>query len=117
MNAAIAGQDLSGFTALMCAVYCDNLPVVRLLLHADTNLHMFDGLGFTALHLAAQHSRTEVMKLLLQRGAGANDRHEVNLFAPLMRCQETAPIKLLLDAGADVHATDFHLSNSLHHAG
>ena len=64
-------QNGRGHTALMCAIGCGNVPVVKLLLQCDGNLPLKDTKGYTALHHAAMHGNLDVVRLLLHAGASA----------------------------------------------
>ena len=77
-------------TALLWAVFADNVEAAAWLLHhgADMNLrHDFGGAthgkGAVALHLAAQYSRLKCLKLLLDRGADRTIKDELYQATPL----------------------------------
>src|SRR5262249_31390401 len=68
--------------------------------------------GWTGLHRAAQQGHTEVVRLLLEHGAGPNAREPGDHTYPLHWAAAHGHIEIvraLLDAGADVHgAGDDH---------
>ena len=92
--------------------------VVKLLLAAGADPAATDSNGDTALHLAVEFKRGATW-LLLQNGVGVDLRNEQGV-TPLMRAaathQESGLVTQLLDAGADVNATDDHCWTPLHWA-
>ena len=81
--------------------------------------------GDTALHVAAAGYRVEIAKLLLAAGADPNAARNHRRSAPLhyaadgSGCEperQVAMIRLLLDAGADIHAQDKNGATPLHRA-
>jgi ankyrin repeat protein len=78
---------------------------------AGADIRHCDDAGCTALHTAIHCSHLPVTKLLLGRGADAVlNTMQCSLCAccdqvsALMMCRDTAILKLLLTAGADVYA-------------
>lgn len=61
--------DVTGRTALMCAVEGGHDEIVGMLLAAGAIVDRQNQSGETALHLAARHGRTAAARLLLQAGA------------------------------------------------
>jgi ankyrin repeat protein len=57
------------WTALMGAAYCGHVAVARVLLDLGASLDLRDSEGGTALYLAADRCKADVVTLLLQRGA------------------------------------------------
>jgi ankyrin repeat protein len=110
----VNAQSKNGATALMFAARGD-IESTRTLLGAgaDTNLQIPDW-GGTALIIAATMGKTDVVQLLLDKGANPNQRDN-NSFTPLhaavrdsdygedavQRAAAVATIKVLLKAGAD----------------
>src|SRR6266704_2110667 len=85
--------------------------------------------GDTALHLAAAGYRVEIAKLLLAAGADPNAAKNHRRSRPLHYAadgylenpawdakRQVAMIRLLLDAGADIHAQDKNGATPLHRA-
>jgi hypothetical protein len=102
------GQDALGFTQPRL---WDDLEVVRGLVKAgaDVNYLFFD--GTTPLHGAAQHGSPEVVKYLLDCGARtgvwSRSLNQTPLHRAVLDSRDAvalAKMKLLLDAGEDLHA-------------
>jgi hypothetical protein len=81
--------------------------------------------GDTALHAAAAGYRVEIAKLLLAAGADANAAGNHRRSSPLHYAadgngcaseRQLAMIRLLLEAGADIHAQDKNGATPLHRA-
>ncbi len=97
-------------TALLSAVHRDDLPTVRQLLAADTNVrdlvNTANRYGVTPLSLACTNGNTAVVEALLAAGADANTPLRGGE-TPLMTAARTGrvgPVKALLARGADVNA-------------
>ncbi len=56
--------DEWGKTALKWACIFGDTGVVKLLLEANADIHMVNGCGMTALKIAKQNGRTEIVELL-----------------------------------------------------
>lgn len=106
-------QDQDGWTSLYIACDNNNFKIAELLIkyNADPNLADNDS-KITPLLIAASKANVELMKLLINNNAEVNIN---TLFGtPLhaaAKCNYTIPskmaaIKLLIDNGADVYATD-----------
>ncbi|MGA7887441.1 MAG: ankyrin repeat domain-containing protein [Acidobacteriaceae bacterium] len=99
-----------------------DLPQLRALLDADpAGAHSFSGDGWTPLHLAAAFGGPEAVRFLLERGAGVhavsrNPQQNQPLHAALALSGDLAAIRLLLDAGAEVNATQAGGFTPLHSA-
>jgi uncharacterized protein len=87
------------------------LDKAEALLAASADVLHCDVLGATALHMAIDTSQVTVVERLLEHGADAVlntlqcKMWDNGCYVPaLMMCNDTATLKLLLAAGADVHA-------------
>ena len=111
-----ASQD--GSTALMEATNSGENACVQLLLKSGADVKMTDKRGLTALMMAFYK---DVVKTLLQHGASVNWPNDEGL-TPLLNVARggvgSAPeiVELLLEAGADVNATDVNKTSVLAHA-
>lgn len=110
-------QNLDGDTALTWASVEAGLEIVEALLDGGADIDAEDIHGYTPLLLACRgtHDGAAKAKLLIERGA------DVNLAGPngvtaLMFAADTPYIPLLshlVEAGADLHATDKRRRNAL----
>ncbi len=95
---------------------------LRVLLDADpAALQSFSGDGWTPLHLAAAFAGPDAVRLLLERGADVhavsrNPQQNQPLHAALALSGDLETIRLLLDAGAAVNATQAGGFTPLHSA-
>lgn len=99
-----------------------DLPRLRALLDADpAAARSFSGDGWTPLHLAAAFADPEAVRFLLERGADVhtvsrNPQQNQPLHAALALSGDFETIRLLLDAGAEVNATQAGGFTPLHSA-
>lgn len=94
-----------GRTALMWAAFRGNVAMLKVLLEAGADVNAVTGIG-TALTHAAWADRTEVARLLLERGArvdqaGPRDDYTALHWAASSEDRDTALVKLLLKRGAN----------------
>lgn len=88
-----------------------DLEAVRTLINKDPGaVQAYDDDGFTLLHLAAREGRTEVLGLLLEKGAPVSARsRDGEGVMPLHLAAARGRggcVELLLDNGADINITD-----------
>lgn len=92
-------------------------------LGCDINQNMSENDQSSALWMATSHESLSVMKFLLEQGANANIKDEVNI-TPLMMCIDSYlsskefkinAVRLLLKHGADPNATDDDSKTAMHH--
>jgi ankyrin repeat-rich membrane spanning protein len=91
---------------LIEAIKRDIPGTVKDLLRCGADMNEKDVEGRTAIELAAEYGRTEIISLLLEHGADVNYRGNGKL-TPLMRAAytgRTETVRFLLEKGADVHA-------------
>ena len=75
------------------------------LIEADPGVvHLLDAYKQTPLHLAARYGRAAMTRLLLQHGADP-DAVAYNHFRPLHLARDAEITRVLLESGADIHAT------------
>lgn len=108
-GANVNAQDIGGFTALTAAVREGHLKVAELLLEkgADPEIRGNYYWGETALMMAAQKSRPDLVELLLKRGALVDAKSKHTGSTPLiMASREGDPetVRKLIERGADVNA-------------
>jgi ankyrin repeat protein len=93
-----------GATPLHFAVDRGNQKIAELLLDAKGSASVTNYVGTTPLHLAAEGAKTNLMALLLERGANPNAMTLDNDWTPLMAAigaLSTNAVRLLLENGAD----------------
>jgi ankyrin repeat protein len=84
----------------------DGLAAVQLLVDKGANVNLKNKDGDTALHLAAEQGKTEVVLLLLNSGAEV-DPSNTDEYTPLQLCASTGHLECgltLVQFGASVHA-------------
>lgn len=108
-GADINGADDKGVTALMFASDDGSYEVVKTLLHRGSDLEMKCRSGNTALHYARIKRRYDIIELFLRFDAAlsrtANFTNE-KLLIQASKHGHCSLVKLLLDRGADMTATD-----------
>jgi ankyrin repeat protein len=106
-GADVNAQDSTGTTALLWAVRRDRPGAVDALLNGGAEVNRADRYGLTPLGMAAALGREALVRALLQHGAAPNltAASEPPLHGAV-RYRHKAVIEMLLDAGADVGATD-----------
>ncbi len=122
--------DRLGNTPAMTAAKAGMLEVLKFFLDRDpSSLTNRDDSGFTLLHGAADRGHLEVVEFLVGRGQDVNSRSDSG-YTPLQgaangyftngvsydEMQYVAVIKVLLNHGADVNATNQHKQTALHRA-
>lgn len=96
--------DDERFRALMAASRRGNLAEVRELVEDGIDLGAVTSTGWTALHHAAFHGRSDVVALLLENGAPVAARHPRG-WTPLHRAAEHGSIeivRMLIERGAPI---------------
>jgi ankyrin repeat protein len=105
-GAAVDAVCNLGQTSLHAACLKGHLAVARALIEAGATVTQLDGniSQWQALHCAAESDHVEVMQLLLLSGAAVKpERNGPQRSPPLWSCKSAAALKLLLEAGFDVH--------------
>ena len=87
------------------------IKVAELLLGAGADMDARDHWGFTALVFAArdaEESHQDLLKFLIKKGADVNVKikHGGGALSLAARCGKQGSVKILIEAGADVHETD-----------
>lgn len=107
-GANVKAADRYGLTALSIACTNASAPMVHRLLDAEADPNAADPNGDTALMIAARtEGGTNVVQLLLDRGASVNTRDKIVEQTALMwavRANQPESVRLLLGARADVNA-------------
>ena len=106
-------QDKFGRTALMPAAANGRADTVKLLLDAGADIDRPSKYGWTALMMAAACGHTGVMELLIQAGKDSDGQSVLHWAC---ENENLNCIKLLLDMGADICASNEHKDTPLHYA-
>ncbi len=89
------------------AAYYGDIPALEKMLAKGTDVNVKNGYGTTALLVATNHARTEVVKFLLEKGADPNINnagHTPLFYAACLA--DLQSVKALLEKGADVNANN-----------
>jgi uncharacterized protein len=117
----------AGQTALDMAAANGRLECAKLLIAAKSNVNNSLSTGETSLHKAVIHQHSAVAQLLLEHGATAMMNEVIDVWCAfdeyccggqtaLMLCSTVDTVKVLLNAGADVHITTAAGDTCLHKA-
>jgi ankyrin repeat protein len=127
-GANVHSADHSGLTALDMAAWGGHTEAAKALIAAGADVNHTDNQGSPCLHRAVDSSlnsgHTDTVQLLLESGATALLDTQVpcacamgawcGTVTAVMMCKHAAVLKLLLAAGADVHATTSTGNSCLH---
>lgn len=116
-GADVNAKDERGITPLMYAAWVGSTEAMARLLDRGADPNLASGTGATALMLSA--TEIEKVRLLTGRGASVNAvsaRGRTALFLAAMSDRSAAIVRLLIAAGADVHAVDSLKMTLLHAA-
>ena len=109
-GARVCVADNKGNGCLTVAAHHGHTETVRTLLcMPEVDVNQSNDSGFTALHHAVFEKHSDVVQLLIDAGADIDEKYAVMDVAPL-RCAcevgELEIVKMLVEAGADVCATE-----------
>ena len=107
MGADPGERDENGYSLIHDVRMSDDLSMLKLLLDAGTEVNDVSGGGTWPLRDACEAGNPQAVEFLLERGADPHltSTGETALFAAV--CHDSIEcVRLLLDAGADVNATD-----------
>jgi len=105
--------DLSRHTPLHCATMCGDLSVVRALLDGGAHQNATSNYSRTALHWAAWYGFSPIVKELVERGTDLERKDRAGWTALHYAYSETEATNALLEARADVDATNTEGSTPL----
>lgn len=102
-------SELDRRTPLALAAAAGNVPLASLLIAAGANIEAADRSGWRPLHLAVMEQITEIVGLLLNRGASsectAGEYHSTPLILAAER-GDVATVKVLLETDTNIEAQD-----------
>lgn len=106
----------NSYTTLMLACEKSNVEVVKFLLSStNTNINEKDSFGNSALLYAAMNCKTDIVELLLAKGAEINSKDSEGKTALMAAvdglCSDT--VRLLINSGIDINAKDNFGQNAL----
>lgn len=106
-GADVAERDENGYSLIHGVCYSDDLSMLKLLIDAGASMNDVSGGGNWPLRDACEAGNSQAVKYLLQIGADPNltSTGETALFAAVSS-DSIDCLRLLLQAGADVNATD-----------
>jgi ankyrin repeat protein len=119
-GANIESRDSGDETPLVAAARSRSPQIVRILLGAGADVNAAGNFGSTAMHPAAAGETadcTEILALLLQRGAKTDKHGGSDRYTPLhwaAHCGLIKNTRVLLDAGASMEALDAQGDTPLH---
>jgi ankyrin repeat protein len=120
-GADVNASNRKGEAPLHRAAQSGQPDKVKVLIAAGGDVLHCDSTGGTALHEAVYSKRLTVVKLLLEHGADTvlntmqcEQWDGCDAISALMLCEDAAVLKLLLTAGADVHAVTRSGDTCLH---
>lgn len=104
----VNARDAEGATALLRAVWNDDLNGVNTLLAKRAQVSIANVIGVTPAYVAAENGNTAILKRLLDAGAdaGTTDTSGDTLLMAAVRTGNPDAVQLLLDHGANVNAAE-----------
>jgi ankyrin repeat domain-containing protein 50 len=117
-KANVNAKDIEGRTPLHSAME-STPPVVRLLLEHGAEVNAADNGGWTLLHLAAYHSHTEIVRILVDNGADVEVMIADTKQTPLHWAawnEDGLLLDFLLQHGANINAQNKKGESALHYA-
>lgn len=113
-GASVNVRDPWGITPIRFCINADNEEIADLLIRQDNDIaDSKDKYGKSVLHAAVEEGSEKFVKLFLRNGADVDITTDVGV-TPLMTLMTTKGLdnyfvimKILVDAGADIHAHDF----------
>jgi len=112
------GYTYNEISFVECAKKGD-IEATKLFLTEGIDINAFDEKGRTALMRAAEYQRTEVVTLLLEKGADVEfigERHQRTALMEAAGAGNCVIIKQLAQKGADINAKDYESNTPLHFA-
>ena len=104
----VNARDAEGSTALLRAVWADDLGAVNALLRKGADVSIANAVGVTPAYVAAENGNAAILRALLDAGAAvaAADTTGDTLLMAAVRAGNPEAVDLLLDRGANVNAAE-----------
>jgi ankyrin repeat protein len=104
----VNARDAEGATALLRAVWSDDLAAAKDLLRKGAQVSLANAVGITPVYVAAENGSAAMLRVLLDAGADVATRDGTGdtLLMAAVRAGNPDAVQLLIERGADVNAAE-----------